>query len=82
MRLAMLNAPPEAAELLGALPDGATSGPRMSSNAAVVVLFAEDSADLAKRLPPVEAGLGDQAVLWIGYPGKAQVAPPTCTGTP
>ncbi len=60
-RLAVIDAPPEAA--------AAITAPLASvEDAEVVLLFVTDRAALDERLPPLLARIRADAILWIAYP--------------
>jgi hypothetical protein len=66
--LSVLNVPAGDAPVLGALPDEVTV--LVASDEAVadvVVLFAEDSAQLHRDAPPLFARAGEATRVWIAY---------------
>lgn len=66
--LTVLNAPEGDAPVLGALPDEVTVLATSDDAVAdVVVLFAQDSAQLHRDAPPLFARAGGATKLWIAY---------------
>lgn len=64
----MLGAPAGYGDVLAPLPEGATVTAEPPEAIAFLVLFAADSATLARRLGDVQRRLAPDAVVWIAYP--------------
>jgi len=71
-RIAFLDAPPEFAEALGALPDGVET-PRTTLRGPLdlVVAFFTERRRLQQRLPRLIAALDPAGALWIAWPKRA-----------
>ena len=67
--LALVNAPADAARLIGDLPSGVDAGVDPAS-ADTIVLFAGNRVELAREWPAVARSISPSASLWIAYPKK------------
>lgn len=72
-KVAVLGAPAGFAEILGALPVGATVTTRLAGKTPldVIVFFTKQKAELVKRLGDLRARMQPAAGLWIAWPKKA-----------
>jgi hypothetical protein len=72
-RVALLNAPPDFGQTLGALPDDITLHSAVRGKGAfdVIVLFAADRARLEQGLAALPKRLTPAGALWIAWPKKA-----------
>ncbi|HUS63669.1 MAG TPA: DUF3052 family protein [Kofleriaceae bacterium] len=71
-RVAVVGAPDDFEETLGALPAVAMqAGLAGSAPLDVVVLFVRKRAELEKRLPQVRKRMADDAGFWVAWPKKA-----------
>jgi hypothetical protein len=70
-RLALLGAPHGFDLTLGALPDDVSVKRRARGQFDVIVVFATERRELARRLPALRAGLDPGGGLWVGWPKRA-----------
>jgi len=71
-RVALLHAPANFMETLGALPDGVTLLRKLDRKPVnVVLLFVRSSADLAAQFSPTNAALDHDGGLWVAWPKKS-----------
>jgi len=66
MKVALVNAPAEAAAALRPLPEGARVSGGMSADA--VIAFAKDDAELGKIAPQAVKAVRPDGLLWLAYP--------------
>ncbi|MEM7354340.1 MAG: DUF3052 domain-containing protein [Acidobacteriota bacterium] len=71
IRVVALGAPPDYAELLAPIPDGASLVDTLSKSAAFVHFFTTERATLETELPQLKAALAADGILWISWPKKA-----------
>ena len=72
MKVALLNAPTDAAAALRPLPDGASVSGATTADA--VIAFARDDAELRKIAPQAVKALKTDGLLWLAYPkGSAKM---------
>jgi hypothetical protein len=69
--LALLNAPADFAETLGALPDGVSVRDRLRGPLDVIVFFTVRRADLERRIGRLKSALDPPGRLWIAWPKRA-----------
>ncbi|ADB51886.1 DUF3052 family protein [Conexibacter woesei] len=79
-RIAFLDAPPQFADALGPLPDGA-GRPRTQARGPLdlAVAFFLERARLDRRMPRLIAALETDGALWIAWPKKASRVPTDLT---
>jgi hypothetical protein len=70
-RVAVLNAPDDFTDTLGALPDGVTVRERLRGPLDVIVFFTVHRADLERRIDRLKAALDPAGRLWIAWPKRA-----------
>ncbi|MDX6675087.1 MAG: hypothetical protein QOH11_2505 [Solirubrobacteraceae bacterium] len=70
-RVAVLDAPDEFTDTLGALPDGVTVRERLRGPLDVIVFFIVRRADLERRIDRLKAALDPAGRLWIAWPKRA-----------
>jgi hypothetical protein len=78
MLLAMINAPANYRNLLGALSDnlrfcGVADRPQL------IHYFCTERSRLTKELPVLRRKMGDEAALWVSWPKKSSGVPTTVT---
>jgi hypothetical protein len=66
MKVALVNAPAEAAAALRPLPEGARVSGGTSADA--VIAFAKDDAELGKIAPQAVKAVRPDGLLWLAYP--------------
>jgi hypothetical protein len=66
MKVALVNAPAEAAAALRPLPEGASVSGGTSADA--VIAFAQDDAELRKIAPQAVKAVRTEGLLWLAYP--------------
>lgn len=71
MRVAALGAPPDYPALLEPIPEGATVGDALGTEAAFIHFFTTERTVLEARLPRLKAALASDGMLWISWPKKA-----------
>jgi hypothetical protein len=69
--VAILNAPEDFADTLGALPGGVTVRQRLRRPLDVIVFFTVRRADLEHRIERLRAALEPAGRLWIAWPKRA-----------
>ncbi len=69
--LVLINAPAGFVEMLGALPERASTSTRLKAMNSLVLLFCKDTATLTKSLPLSTAKLAADGTLWISWPKKS-----------
>ena len=69
MKVALLNAPTDAAAALRPLPDGASVSAGTTADA--VIAFARDDAELRKIAPQAVKALKTDGLLWLAYPKRS-----------
>jgi len=79
MRLALIDAPAEFVELLGALPNGVVVQRKATANTDIAHVFVVDDEILARRLVGLRKQLRPDAVLWVSWPKKSSGVPTTVT---
>ncbi len=79
MRVALVDAPAGAEELLAGLPPGAAVDRGGPAGADVIVLFTAERARLAAALEPLGAAIFPDRALWIAWPKKAAKVPTDVT---
>lgn len=77
-RIALLDAPPDFDETLGALPADVTRQVQ-PAGADVVVLFSRVKSELEAKFGAVAKGLAAGGMLWIAWPKKASRQPTDLT---
>ena len=70
-RVAVLDAPGDLTDTLGALPDGVTVHERLRGPLDVIVCFIVRRADLERRIGRLQAALDPAGRLWIAWPKRA-----------
>ncbi|MGE3173032.1 MAG: hypothetical protein AB7O97_10445 [Planctomycetota bacterium] len=70
-RVALVRAPAGFADALGALPDGARCGTRLTGELDVVVLFCRALVELQRDFAAAARCLADRGGLWVAWPKKA-----------
>ena len=70
-KVTAIAAPEHYAQLLDALPEGASISSRVTSGGRFIHLFVTRRADLEKRLATLRNKLDDAGVLWVSWPKKA-----------
>jgi hypothetical protein len=70
-RVAVLDAPDDFTDTLGALPDGASVRERLRGPLDVIVCFIVRRADLERRIDRLKAALDPAGRLWIAWPKRA-----------
>ena len=70
-RVAVLDAPDDFTDTLGALPDGVTVRERLRGPLDVIVCFVVRRADLERRIDRLQAALDPAGRLWIAWPKRA-----------
>ncbi len=78
-RVHLPGAPAGFAELLGPLPDGVRVLRRAVAPLDLVVAFTTSRADLARRLPALQAALTPAGALWVAWPKRAAKVPTDVT---
>jgi len=75
-RVALLGAPPSFADVLGALPTGATVHTKLAGKAPfdVIVQFVTARRDLAAKISAIRPRMTPAAGLWIAWPKKSSGA--------
>ena len=71
----MIGAPDDYRALLGPLPPGVEFGSRVSKDTAIVHLFCDRRADLARRLDGLRTRIAPDAAVWVSWPKKASRVP-------
>ena len=66
----VLNAPRDASELLGELPEGASVTTRLGARPQFVLLFVRDSGDLGTHFARLRERLTADTTLWLAYPKR------------
>lgn len=66
--IVLLNAPPDAARMIGEFPRGCSLTTKLTAEPGFVLLFVLDSKELGKHLPKVAKKISEGATLWICYP--------------
>lgn len=75
----VLNAPPDYPQLLAGAPEPLRWVKRADATVALVHLFVDRRADLARQLSALRQTLGPEAVLWVSWPKKASKRPTDIT---
>jgi hypothetical protein len=70
-RMLLVNAPTGFEELLEPLPEGATLTAVTSGSCDIVLLFVQQSSELAMQMSPLHPHLRPETVLWVAYPKKS-----------
>ncbi|MDX6659339.1 MAG: hypothetical protein QOJ55_161 [Solirubrobacteraceae bacterium] len=70
-RVAVLDAPDDFTDTLGALPEGVTVRERLRGPLDVIVFFIVRRADLERRIDRLKAALDPAGRLWIAWPKRA-----------
>ena len=70
-KVAWLNAPEGFDATLGELPDGVSVQRRLGKDLDVLVQFATERAELARRLPKLKDAVFPAGAAWIAWPKKA-----------
>ena len=71
MRVAALGAPPNYPALLDPIPEGATLGDELETEAAFIHFFTTERAVLETQLLRLKGALARDGILWISWPKKA-----------
>jgi hypothetical protein len=71
MSIALLNAPPDIATILGELPDGVASSRRLTGHRDLVLIFITRQVDLAARLPRLISAIAPNGMIWVAWPKRA-----------
>jgi Protein of unknown function (DUF3052) len=69
-RVALVGAPPEAAELIAPLPTGVELRTQLRSEADVIVFFARRRRELEQRFDALVAKLERDGSLWVAWPKR------------
>ncbi len=69
-RLAFINLPPGMVEWLGPLPEGTTVEPSPAKDLDLVLLFVQNSMEMAEYAPLALSCIRFDGLLWIAYPKK------------
>ncbi len=80
MRAAVLNAPDDYRDTLGALPDGVALVIELEPALRFIQLFAPDRATLDRLLAPARDALASDGMLWVSWPKKASGRPTDLDG--
>lgn len=78
-RIIAIGAPEHYEQLLDGLPEGATIGNHVTSDANFIHLFVTKRADLEERLEISRGKLHDAGVLWVSWPKKSSGVPTDVT---
>jgi hypothetical protein len=78
-RVAVIDAPPEYASLLGPLPEGAQLGSTPTRQSDLVHLFVTRREELAHHLATLRHALRDDAAVWVSWPKKSSRVATTVT---
>jgi hypothetical protein len=78
-RIHLAGAPAGFADLLGPLPEGVRVLRRAVGPLDLVVAFTTRRADLARRLPGLQAALAPAGMLWVAWPKRAAGVPTDVT---
>jgi hypothetical protein len=78
-RIHLPGAPAGFADLLAPLPDGVRVLRRAVAPLDLVVAFTTSRADLARRLPVLQAALAPAGMLWVAWPKRASMVPTDVT---
>jgi hypothetical protein len=78
MAFAAVAAPPELAEVLVPLPDGARQL-TWPANVELVVAFFVERADLVRRWPELTAAVGTGGTVWVAWPKRSSGVPTDIT---
>ena len=78
-RVCVIGAPDDYRALLGALPPGVEFGSRVSADTAIVHLFCDSRADLARRLKGLRTSIQPDTTVWVSWPKKASRVPTDIT---
>jgi hypothetical protein len=70
-RVALVNAPSNAAEILRPLPPGVELKTQARGKLDVIVLFSTTESQVTKRVPALAKVLVPDGRLWVAYPKKA-----------
>lgn len=79
MAVHVAQAPPGYADWLAPLPAGLRWLPRLSAQAELVHLFADERRDLANALQRCREQLGADAAVWVSWPKKTSKVPTDIT---
>lgn len=75
LRLLILNAPPNYADTLGALPNGIELAETLDGTLDFIQFFTTERADLDARFPDLKRALTPAGMLWISWPKRAAKIP-------
>jgi hypothetical protein len=70
-KMVALGAPPNYAELLEPLPEGASISTRMTRPVRFIHQFVTKRSELERAFPSIDAALADDGTAWISWPKKA-----------
>ena len=70
-RIAFINFPPGILDLIGTLPDEISVETVPANNLDLLLLFAQNSAELAQYAPEALVSLKKDGLLWIAYPKRS-----------
>jgi hypothetical protein len=71
MRIVLLGAPPDYAELLAPLPEGVRFARRIAKGVDAVHMFVTERAPLSVLLPSLMKSIKPDGMIWISWPKKA-----------
>jgi len=66
-----VGAPPDYANLLDPMPEGATLVAELPASAACIHIFTTERRELEAELPRLKAGLAKDGILWVSWPKQA-----------
>jgi hypothetical protein len=79
LRVRVLNAPDNYADLVQPVPAGVEFASRLSPGVAMVHLFTTESAELSRTLARLREQLNPDAAVWVSWPKKASKVPTDIT---
>jgi hypothetical protein len=74
-QIALLNAPDDYLDTLGALPDGVTILSGLRDSLDLVQFFTRDRAELDEQFPVLKQAIKTGGALWISWPKRASRIP-------
>jgi hypothetical protein len=78
-RIFVDGGPADYLQLVGALPEGASVAPRLSSKVDLIHLFTKEAAALAAKLEVYRHRIAEDGVIWVSWPKKAARVPTDVT---